>query len=141
MNWLNIIGAIGGGAGIVALVKAGIDIFNAKSNRTSVDIKNMQEMLDEAHGMYNAMSEKYNALEKRVDEDRDKTHAYIESLRGQIIKAEARIDEQDVRINHMEKVINIAWRCKYPENVSDCPVIQEYEKRHLCEECNHKSAV
>ena len=135
MDWLNIIGAIGGSAGIVALIKAGIDIFNARSNRTSVDIKNMQEMLNEAHEMYNSMVEKYDALEKRVNNDRDKTRAYIDILRGEITKSEARIDKQEERINSMEKVINLAWRCKFPANVQDCPVIREYEKRHLCEGC------
>lgn len=135
MNWLEIITAIGGSAGIVALVKVGIDVFNAKSNKTTVDIKNMQEMLNEAHRMFNEAVAKYDALEKRIDEDRDKSHAYIEGLRNRIAKIEEKSQKQEERINNMEKVINLAWRCKYPENVSDCPVIKEYEKRHLCENC------
>lgn len=135
MNWLDIITAIGGSAGIVALVKVGIDVFNAKSNKTTVDIKNMQEMLNEAHRMFNEAVAKYDALEKRIDEDRDKSHVYIEGLRNRIVKIEEKSQKQEERINNMEKVINLAWRCKYPENVSDCPVIKEYEKRHLCENC------
>lgn len=44
MSWLEILGAIGGSAGIVALIKVGIDLYNAKSNKTKVDVSNMQKI-------------------------------------------------------------------------------------------------
>lgn len=132
MNWTEILGLIGGGAGIVALIKAGIDIYNAKSNRTTVDLSNMQRMLDNA-------LKKNDDLEKRFNDFTDKTHEYIEGLRTAIVSRDDKIDKLDQRMNHMEKVVNVAWRCKYPDNISDCPVIQEYEKRHLCEGCEHAS--
>jgi predicted nuclease with TOPRIM domain len=135
MNWLNILGAIGGSAGIVALIKAGIDLYMAKGNRTSVDVKNMQEMLDEAHKMFDEVVSKYYALEERMEKDRAEAGKYVDGLRNRILKIEEKSQNQEERINKMEKVINLAWRCKYPENVSDCPVIQEYEKRHLCDGC------
>ena len=43
-GWLEILGAIGGSAGIVALIKVGIDLYNAKSNKTKVDVSNMQKI-------------------------------------------------------------------------------------------------
>lgn len=134
MNWTEIIGLIGGGAGIVALIKAGIDIYNAKSNRTTVDLGNMQRMLDDA-------LKRNDALEKKFNEFVEKTHGYVEELRNAIVSRDDKIDKLDERVNHMEKVVNVAWRCKYPDNVEDCPVIQEYEKRHLCDECEHSKKV
>lgn len=128
MNWLNIIGAIGGSAGIVALIKAGIDIFNARSNRNTVDISNMEKMLKDS-------MERYDKLEQKFDEFQTKSHGYVEGLRSRIVGIEIKSQKQEERINNMEKVINLAWRCKFPENVQDCPVIKEYEKRHLCEGC------
>lgn len=130
MNWTEILGLIGGGAGIVALIKAGIDVYNAKSNRTTVDLGNMQKML------YDALK-RNDALEQKFNEFVEKTHEYIEELRAAVISRDDKIDKLDERVNHMEKVVNVAWRCKYPDNVEDCPVIQEYEKRHLCDECEH----
>lgn len=130
MNWTEILGLIGGGAGIVALIKAGIDIYNAKSNRTTVDLGNMQTMLNDA-------LKRNNDLEKKFNEFVEKTHGYVEELRTAIVSRDDKIDKLDERVNHMEKVINVAWRCNYPDNVEDCPVIQEYEKRHLCDECEH----
>lgn len=128
MDWLNIVGAIGGSAGIVALIKAGIDIFNARSNRNTVDISNMEKMLKDS-------MDRCDKLEQRFDDFMHKTHEYVQGLRGQIVNIEDKAQKQEERINNMEKVINLAWRCKYPQNVVDCPVIQEYEKRHLCENC------
>ena len=130
MNWTEILGLIGGGAGIVALIKAGIDVYTAKSNRTTVDLGNMQKMLDDA-------LKRNDALEQKFNEFVEKTHEYIEELRAAVISRDDKIDKLDERVNHMEKVVNVAWRCKYPDNVEDCPVIQEYEKRHLCDECEH----
>lgn len=130
MDWLKILGGIGGSAGIVALVKAGIDIFNARSNKTTVDLGNMQKMLDDA-------LKRNGELEKKFNEFVSQTHKYVEELRTAITSRDDKIDRLDERMNHMEKVINVAWRCKYPDNVEDCPVIQEYEKRQLCEACRH----
>ena len=130
MNWQEILGLIGGGAGIVALIKAGIDIYNARSNRNTVDISNMERMLKDS-------MERNDKLEKKFDEFQKASHEYVEGLRGRIVQIEKRAQKQEERINHMEKVVNVAWRCKYPENVQDCPVIKEYENRHLCESCEH----
>lgn len=130
MNWIEIIGLVGGGAGIVALVKAGIEVFNARSNRTTVDLGNMQKMLNDA-------LKRNDELEKRFNEFVEKTHGYVEELRTAIVSRDDKINSLDERVNNMEKVVNVAWRCKYPDNVEDCPVIQEYEKRHLCDECEH----
>ena len=138
MDWIQVIGAIGGSAGIVALIKVGIDVFFAKSNKTSVDIKNMQEMLNESHKLFNEVVSKYKTLEEKIEKDRQASHNYIESLRKRIEEAEASYRALDNRVNKLEKVVNVAWRCKFPTDIGDCPVIQKYEKLHLCEGCEHK---
>ena len=130
MNWTEILGLIGGGAGIVALIKAGIDIYNAKSNRTTVDISNMEKMLNDSIS-------RYEKLEQKFDEFQNKSHGYVEGLRARILGIEKRCQSQEDRINNMEKVINLAWRCDYAPKIEDCPVIKEYEKRRLCEDCEH----
>lgn len=138
MDWIQVIGAIGGSAGIVALIKVGIDVFFAKSNKTSVDIKNMQEILNESHKLFNEVVSKYKTLEEKIEKDRQASHSYIESLRKRIEEAEASYRALDNRVNKLEKVVNVAWRCKFPTDIGDCPVIQKYEKLHLCDGCEHK---
>lgn len=107
MDWIS---WIGGGAGIVAFIKVGIDVFAARSNRNVVDISNMEKMLD------NEM-ERYEKLEKRFE------------------IMETKVQGHENKINDFEKVVNTAWRCPLPQKNQDCPVIAEYEKRVLCEEC------
>ena len=140
MSWLEILGAIGGSAGIVALIKVGLDIYNAKSNKTAVDVGNMQEMLSEAHKMFNEAIKRYEAAEKRVEDNRLQFKQYVDDIRGEVDELKESDKDKEQRINQLEKVVNVAWRCKYPENVSDCPVVKEFEKRHLCEDCGYKEA-
>ena len=132
MNWTEILGLIGGGAGIVALIKAGIDIYNAKSVRTGVDISNMEKMLKDS-------MEREDKLESKFDEFRDESHKYVVELRGQISDCKGLISKLENRLNNFEKVVNTAWRCNFPPRIEDCPVIKEYERRHLCEGCEHHS--
>ena len=130
MNWLEIVGAIGGAAGIVALIKAGIDIYNARSNRNTVDISNMEKMLKDS-------MEREDKLEAKFDRFQEESHKYVVELRGQIASCKGQINALENRLNHFEKVVNTAWRCNFPPKIEDCPVIKEYEKRHLCEDCEH----
>lgn len=129
MEWIS---WVGGGAGIVALIKAGIDIFNARSNRNTVDLSNMEKMLNDSMARHSKLEEKFDKFQKD-------SHAYVESLRARIVGMETKINKQEIRMNNFEKVVNTAWRCKYPQNIQDCPVISEYEKRHLCADCNQQN--
>ena len=130
MTGLEIIGVIGGSAGIVSLIKAGIDVYNAKGNKTKVDISNMETMLKDAMARNEKLEEKFDKFQKE-------SHTYVESLRGKILTLEDRIDKQEARINDFEKVVNSAWRCDFPPSLEECPVFQEYQKRRMCESCEH----
>lgn len=130
MDWLNIIGAIGGSAGIVALIKAGIDVFNAKSKRTTVDITNMETMLKDS-------MEREDKLEAKFDRFQEESHKYVVELRQQIVSCKDMMAKLEDRLNNFEKVVNTAWRCNFPPSIEDCPVIREYERRHLCVGCEH----
>ena len=135
MSVIDVIATIGGGAGIVALVKVGIDVFFAKSNKTTIDLKNMQEMLNESHRLFNEVVVRYEALEKRIEDDRSKSHQYIESLRKRIETTESEVRILHKDMNSLQKVVNVAWTCRYPEQIESCPVVQKYEKLRLCDEC------
>lgn len=130
MNWIEILSTIGGSAGLVALIKVGIDLYNAKSSKTKVDVGNMQEMLEEAHKMYDEATERYNNLVNRFD-------SYKEDIEKKEEKRDAKISELISKFNKLERTVTQAYRCKYPENIQDCPVVKSYEEKHLCEDCNY----
>ena len=118
MEWFS---WVGGSAGLVALIKVGIDLFMAKSGRTKVDIGNMREMIDEAHKMYDEATERYTNLVHDFDSYK--------------AKADAKIDKVMSIVNRLERTVTQAYRCRYPENIQDCPVVKSYEEKHACEHC------
>ena len=130
MNWIEILGTIGGSAGLVALIKVGIDLYNAKAGKTKVDVANMQEMLKEAHKMYDEATNRYNNIVSRFD-------TYKEEIEKKEEKRDEKISELISKFNKLERTVTQAYRCKYPENIQDCPVVKSYEEKHLCEDCNY----
>ena len=131
MNWLETLGAIGGAAGLVALIKVGVDVYMAKSGKTKVDVANMKEMLDEAHKMYDTINKRYNDSEKKFEE-------YKEEVEAREERRDKKIGELISKFNKLERTVTQAYRCKYPENIQDCPVVKSYEEKHLCEDCGNK---
>ena len=131
MNWLDIIGPLGGAAGIVAFIKAGIDVYMAKSGKTKVDVANMQDMLTEAHKMYDAVTARYIKLEKAFDD-------YKVEVEKREEKRDKEIGEVSRTVNKLERTVTQAYRCRYPENIQDCPVVKSYEEKLLCEDCAAK---
>lgn len=118
MEWHNIlIGVLGAMGGIGGL----ISIYMAKSNKTKIDIGNMQQMLDEAHKMYDEVKSEKNEYKQEFFEYRDKTNQYIEEFKKRFNSIENKMDD-------FERTILLAYRCQFPENIKDCPVIKRYEE-------------
>lgn len=137
MEWYNIlsivVGALGGTAGFVGLYKA-------KSEKTTIDVGNMQTMLDEAHKMYDEMKEEKNSVNQEFHDYKEETMSYIEQFKERFVKVEQRLDRAEETVFQLKGAIYRGYRCKYPENIEDCPVIKEYEKLHCdgCESCENK---
>lgn len=131
MEWYNIlsivVGALGGTAGFVGLYKA-------KSEKTTIDVGNMQTMLDEAHNMYDEMKEAKDGVNREFHEYKEETMSYIEQFKLRFAKVEERLDRAEETVFQLKGAIYRGYRCKYPEDIEDCPVIKEYEKLH-CDGC------
>lgn len=135
MEWYEILGlvlgAFGGAAGVVSLYKA-------KSEKTGIDIGNMKDMLAEAHKMFDIAREERDTLQKEFKEYKEDNMRYISEFKERFTKVEGRLDDAENNALKLTGVINHGYRCKYPDNIEDCPVIKEYEKFH-CNDCpNHK---
>lgn len=100
----------------------------AKSGKTKVDVANMQEMLNEAHKMYDTINKRYNDSEQKFEE-------YKEEVEAREERRDKKIGELISKFNKLERTVTQAYRCKYPENIQDCPVVKSYEEKHLCEDC------
>lgn len=131
MEWYNIlaivVGAFGGTAGLISLYKA-------KPEKTSIEVKNMTEMLDEAHKMFNTMKEEKEAEHKEFDEYKKNNMAYVAEFKERFQKVEDRLDKAEQFVFTLKSAIYRGYRCPYPPKVEDCPIIKAY-KGEGCEDC------
>lgn len=124
MAWYEIltlvVGAFGGTAGIIA-------IYKAKPEKTSIEVKNMQEMLAEARNMYNDAREETKGLREEFSEYKKENTEYVSEFKKRFAKIESRLEKTELAVYQ-------GYRCPFPPKVADCPVLKEYEKGN-CEEC------
>jgi TPP-dependent trihydroxycyclohexane-1,2-dione (THcHDO) dehydratase len=124
MEWYNILaivlGAFGGVGGFVALYKA-------KPEKTSIEVKNMQEMLEEAHHMYDDARAETKELREEFSEYKKENMGYIAEFKARFAKVESRLEKTELAVYQ-------GYRCPFPPKAADCPVLREYEKGN-CEDC------
>lgn len=111
MNWYEIAVMLLGGGGVVSGVLA---LYNAKSNKTTVDISNLKAL---------------------IEEERKERQALAKELADYKVEARGEIGSLRSRVTHMTEAIYMAYRCRFPEVMADCPVIRAYE---ACSECERK---
>lgn len=131
MEWHQILvlvlGGFGGATGLVSL-------FHAKSKKDTIDIGNMQQMLNEAHKMYDDMKTEKEAGQEEFRSFKETNNKYIAEFKERFAKLEKRLDNAEDAVFHLKGAVYQGYRCKFPTRIEDCPVIKEYEKSH-CEEC------
>lgn len=124
MEWYSILslvlGALGGTAGVVGLYKA-------KSEKTGIDVSNMQNMLDEAHKMY-------DDARAETKELREEFKAYKMEMMEYVGEFKQRFNYVENRLEKTELAVYQGYRCPFPPKQDDCPVLQEFNKTK-CNEC------
>lgn len=124
MEWYEIlisaVATLGGVGGFVS-------IYKAKPEKTSIEVKNMQEMLDEAHKMYDDARNETKELRQEFSDYKKENMGYIAEFKERFAKVEGRLEKTELAVYQ-------GYRCPFPPKVADCPVLKEYE-RGSCEEC------
>lgn len=119
MEWYNIalliFGGIGGTTGVISF-------YHAKSNKQTIDISNLTAIIEEERKERATLRQEYNEYKESVDE------------RIRMFKAEF----DQLKRNNVKylKAVYQAYRCKYPKNTCDCPVIKTIEASGICESCD-----
>ena len=120
MEWYNIIvlivGALGGTAGIIS-------VYHAKSNKDTIDIGNMQEMLEESHKMYDEMKAELKSEREAFKEYKEENRKYVEEFKGRFAKLEDRLTESEEVVFKLRSSIYSCYRCTLPSKIEDCPVL------------------
>lgn len=120
MEWYNIIIAIVGGIGGVSGI---ISLYNAKSNKTTVDISNYQQLLED--------------IRKERDDARQENEAYHKQVHDRVEEVKKEFLSLKEENEEFKKSILQAYRCPLPARLEDCPVIQLYEKLD-CKQCKNE---
>ena len=124
MNLTEIILCFFGAGGLVSTIITLIaNRKERKAKAESVEVNNLVTIV-------NTLTDRINNIEAKADEDRAEAHKYITDLRGEIVSLRS-------QVNTLERVTLQAYRCKYPDNIMNCPVVKAYEEKH-CTSCKNK---
>ena len=118
MEWYNILVLILGGFGGISGV---ISLYHAKSNKDTIDIKNLHSIIEEERKEREDLSKEYYQYRQLVDQKVASVKKDFEELKAENKK--------------MIKAIYQAYRCTLPEKMHDCPVIKSFEDSCRCEDC------
>ena len=124
MNLTEIILCLFGAGGLASTIITLIaNKRERKAKADSVEVNNLVTVV-------NTLTDRINNIEKKADEDRAEAHKYVNELRGEIVCLRS-------QVNTLERVTLQAYRCKYPDNIMNCPVVKAYEEKH-CTSCHNK---
>lgn len=119
---LAVLGAVGGTSGVIAL-------YTAKAKRRGMEADNKAKEVAAMQGMINEAQEERKALREMHAEYRKETDLKIE-------KMGAKIEEYQRKNTLKLRAINSAYRCRLPDQLSDCPVLKT-----LDEECERNDGL
>lgn len=120
MAWYEIVtllvGAFGGISGFIS-------IYNAKSNKDTIDITNLSNMLDEARKERDIMKQEHAEMKKDMQE-------HLDSLKEELLNIEER------ERKHLASIYR-AYRCPLYDRQDQCPVLNTFDESE-CDTCTDK---
>lgn len=120
MAWYEIVtllvGAFGGISGFIS-------IYNAKSNKDTIDITNLSNMLEEARKERDIMKQEHAEMKKDMQE-------HLDSLKEELLNIEER------ERKHLASIYR-AYRCPLYDRQDQCPVLNTFDDNE-CETCTDK---
>ena len=127
MNLTEIILCLFGAGGLASTIITLIaNKRERKAKADGVEVNNLVTVV-------NTLTDRINNIEKKADEDREEAHKYVTELRGEIVCLRS-------QVNTLERVTLQAYRCKYPDNIMNCPVVKAYEEKH-CTSCHNEETM
>lgn len=120
MAWYEIVtllvGAFGGISGFIS-------IYNAKSNKDTIDITNLSNMLDEARKERDIMKQEHAEMKKDMQD-------HLDSLKEELLNIEER------ERKHLASIYR-AYRCPLYDRQDQCPVLVTFDDNE-CDTCSDK---
>lgn len=122
MNWTEILICFIGSSALTTLITVFANKKERNAKAESIEVTNLITMV-------NTLADRLTKIEEKADADRAEAHRYVKELRDEILGLRG-------KVNSLERSVTQAYRCRYPENILDCPVVKAYEEHH-CDTCEH----
>lgn len=129
MVWYEIVvyllGGFGGLAGVAAFIKS---FFMLGVDKDAKDISNEHAEIENLKAFINIANENYDRLSKQFDEYHDKVDKRITFFKE-------KFDKMEQEKNALEIATMQAYRCNFPPELNDCPVVQILKASQNCKGC------
>lgn len=134
MVWYEIVvallGAFGGLAGVAAFIKSfwmlRPDRESKEISNDHAEIENLKEFIKIANENYDRLSTEFKDYHKRVDE--------------KITFFKEKFDRLEQEKEALDIATMQAYRCKFPPELMDCPVLKLLKEAQSCANCKHEKS-
>lgn len=134
MVWYEIVvallGAFGGLAGVAAFIKSfwmlQPDRESKEISNDHAEIENLKEFIKIANENYDRLSTEFKDYHKRVDE--------------KITFFKEKFDRLEQEKEALDIATMQAYRCKFPPELMDCPVLKLLKEAQSCANCKHEKS-
>ena len=93
-------------------------------------IEGLQKQLDENHTFHQKQLEELEARYEKRFEETDKRTAFFKE----------KYEKMEIHTGIQDHAIAAAYRCTFPKETEDCPVIHYLQTSKKCEECRNRGA-
>lgn len=118
MEWyeiaIGVLGVLGGGAGLIS-------IYQAKSNKETIDIQNFHSLIEEERREREILRTEYREYKEEVNERVAEVKKEVEAIK----------EER----NSFLMAIYQGFRCPLPPTTDQCPVIKAFKECDFCDAC------
>lgn len=134
MVWYEIVvallGAFGGLAGVAAFIKSfwmlRPDRESKEISNDSAEIENLKQFIKIANENYDRLSTEFKDYHKKVDD--------------RITFFKEKFDRLEQEKEALDIATMQAYRCKFPPELMDCPVLKLLKEAQSCANCKHEKS-
>lgn len=132
MVWYEIVvallGSVGGLAGVAAFIKSFLTIKQDKEakeiNNEHAEIENLKSFITIANENYDRLSKQFENYHQQVDQ--------------RITFFKEKFDQLEQEKEALDIATMQAYRCKFPPELMDCPVLKILKEAQQCANCKHE---
>lgn len=132
MVWYEIVvallGSVGGLAGVAAFIKSFLTI---KQDKEAKEINNEHAEIENLKSFITIANENYDRLSKQFDN-------YHQQVDQRITFFKEKFDRLEQEKEALDIATMQAYRCKFPPELMDCPVLKILKEAQQCANCKHE---